>query len=230
MLQQAETIIKSIANETDRVMLFHSASGKDSIALLDLMAPHFSEVVCVYMYVVKGLSHIARYVKYATDRYSNVRFIEVPHFALPSYHQIGFMGCEEIPNQRKLRLRDIDDKLKAHLGIEWSFYGFKQSDSLNRRLMLRGYDEEAINRDSNKCYPLSVYKNRDILHYIDRHHLIQPERYGLAQSSGTSIQDVEYLLFLREHYPSDLAKVLQVFPLVERFLFEYDYAKTITTE
>jgi hypothetical protein len=36
MLEKAQLIADEIAKRTDEVILFHSASGKDSIALLDI--------------------------------------------------------------------------------------------------------------------------------------------------------------------------------------------------
>ena len=38
-----------MAERTDKCLLFHSATGKDSIVMLDLVAPYFKEVVCVYI-------------------------------------------------------------------------------------------------------------------------------------------------------------------------------------
>lgn len=100
---------------------------------------------------------------------------------------------------------------------------------MNRRVMLRTYQDEAINEKNKKVYPLSTYKNTDIIEYIKAEKLITPEKYGNSQSSGTDITDMNYLLFLRNHYPNDLKKVIDEFPLVERKLYEYDYetAKTI---
>ena len=45
MLDKAIAITDEIAKRTDEVILFHSASGKDSIALLDICAPRFKRVV-----------------------------------------------------------------------------------------------------------------------------------------------------------------------------------------
>ena len=73
-MKKAIDIIKAVAKKTDRVILFHSASGKDSIALLDLISPYFKEIVCVYMYVVKDLSHINRYINYACKKYPNMKY------------------------------------------------------------------------------------------------------------------------------------------------------------
>lgn len=226
MMKKAIDIIKTIASKTDRVILFHSASGKDSIALLALISPYFKEIVCVYMYVVKDLSHINRYINYACNKYPNVNYIQIPHFALYSYRRIGYMGCVKNEKQKLYNMAQLTDIVREKYNIDWAFFGFKQSDSMNRRLMLRTYDMNGINKVQKKCYPLSEYKNKDVLAYIDQTELIRPESYGgKQQSSGTDITDINYLLFLRSEYPDDLQKVINEYPLVERKLFEYDYER-----
>lgn len=226
-MQYATSAIKKIASLTDRAILFHSASGKDSIALLDLMHPHFKEIVCVFMYTVKDMEHIGRYISWATNRYSNAHFVQIPHYSVFSYIKVGFMGCTKNPKQRKYTLEQLTDEVRNRTGIDWAFFGFKQSDSLNRRLMLRGYEDEAINRKTMKCYPLSKYKNADILRYIDDHYLIHPEKYGGEhQSAGCDITDINYLLYLRQNFPNDLQRLLNAYPLAERILFDNDNKQT----
>lgn len=222
-MTHAKAIISQVANQTNRAILFHSATGKDSIALLELMAPHFKEIICVYMFIVPGLSHINRYISYATNRYPNIKFFQVPHFALSSYYRNGYMGCPVVEGQKLISFADLTESVRSQTGVDWAFYGFKKSDSMNRRLMLMGYREEAINDAQRKCYPLSGYLNREVLEYIDRQELVRPESYGKGQSAGTNITDIDYLLFLRDNYPEDLKRVLQCFPKVERILFEHDY-------
>lgn len=219
----ATSAIKKVASETDRAILFHSASGKDSIALLDLMHPHFKEIVCVFMYTVKDMEHIGRYIGWATRKYDNARFVQIPHYSVYSYIKVGFLGCDKNPKQRKYTLEQLTDEVRKRTGVTWAFYGFKQSDSLNRRLMLRGYEEEAINRKTEKCYPLSRYKNPDILRYIEDNNLMRPESYGGEhQSAGCDISDLHYLLYLRENFPKDLQRLFAAYPLAERILFEHD--------
>lgn len=228
-MDEAIRIISQVADSTDRVILFHSASGKDSIALLDLMHPYFKEVVCVYMYVVKGLSHINRYLNYASNKYPNTRFVQTPHFGVYSDIKTGYMGHAKNEKQKLYSMAQITDTVREKYGIDWAFFGFKQSDSMNRRLMLRTYKDSAINEAQKKCYPLSSYKNADVLGYIERRGLIKPERYGKGQSAGTSISDVNYLLWLRNNFPDDLKKVISKYPMVERLLFEHDY-ESVETE
>lgn len=219
-------MIHYVAERTDRVILFHSASGKDSIALLNLIAPYFKEIVCVYMYVVKDLSHINRYINYACKKYRNVKHVQIPHFGVYSYRRVGYMGCVKNEKQKLYNMAQLTDIVRGKYNIDWVFFGFKQSDSMNRRLMLRTYEMNGINVAQKKCYPLSEYKNSDVLAYIGRSGLVKPEMYGgNYQSSGTDITDINYLLFLRKEYPDDLKKVLFEYPLVERKLFEYDYER-----
>lgn len=229
MLTRARQIIEQIAQKTNKVILFHSMSGKDSIALLHLLHPHFDQITCVFMYVVKDLEHIARYMHYINKKYPKARIIQIPHFAVFSYIKTGHLGHRQNEKQRLYNLADLTDNIREKTAIEWAFFGFKQSDSMNRRVMLRTYQEQAINEKNKKVYPLSTYKNNDIIEYIKAEKLITPEKYGNSQSSGTDINDLNYLLFLRNHFPNDLKKVIAEFPLVERKLYEYDYerAKTI---
>lgn len=228
MLTRAQQIIEQIAQKTNKVILFHSMSGKDSIALLHLLYPHFEQITCVFMYVVKDLEHITYYMHYINKKYPKARIIQIPHFSVFSYIKTGHLGHRQNEKQRLYNLSDLTDNIREKTNIEWAFFGFKQSDSMNRRVMLRTYQDEAINEKNKKVYPLSTYKNNDIIEYIKAEKLITPEKYGNSQSSGTDINDLNYLLFLRNHFPNDLKKVIAEFPLVERKLYEYDYETTKT--
>ncbi len=215
-LKRAREIIDDVSKETDSILLFHSLSGKDSIVLLDLCYKKFKRVIVVFMYLVKDLEHIMRYYNYAKAKYPNIEFVQVPHYALFNYIKTGYMGIKQNTKQRQWTLADITDKLREKLGVEWACYGFKQSDSLNRRLMLRSYTDgkEAINWKTKKFYPLSTYKNKEIMDFILDHRLKNPEVCGTnKQSSGVDIEDVEYQKYLKELFPEDLEKIYKVFPM-----------------
>lgn len=221
MLERAKDVINDIAQQTDSVLLFHSLSGKDSIAMLDLLYGKFKRIVCVYMYLVKGLEHQLIYRDYAIRKYPGIEFVQVPHYGVYSYIKTGYMGMEKNEKQRKWTLSDITDKLRERYGIEWACYGFKQSDSLNRRLMLRSYADgkEAICWKSKKFYPLSTYYNRDVLEYISRNHLKTPQHYGASgQSSGLALDDPQLYRWLGQHYPRDLERIYQTFPMARSVL------------
>lgn len=215
MLERAKDIIDTIAKETDTIILMHSLTGKDSIAMLDLCYPKFKRIVCVYMYVVPNLRYVRTYYNYAIKKYPNIEFYQVPHYAEFSYRKRGALGREGNPKQREWRLTDIIDKLCTQFGIEWACLGFKQSDSLNRRLMLRSYKDgkEAINWKTKRFYPFSTYKNGDILNYIKENQLKRPNAFEKGQqNSYDDITNRNFLLFLKNNYPDDLQKIYEQYP------------------
>lgn len=224
MLERAKEIVNDIAKETDSVILFHSLSGKDSIVLLDLLYGKFKRIVCVYMYVVPNLSHTNRYLTYALTKYPGIEFIQVPHYGYYSMVKSGFLGCTKNEKQRQWSLSDITEKVKESTGIEWVCYGFKQSDSFNRLLMLRQYEKLAISRKTKKFYPLSTYNNKAVLKYISENHLKSPENYGdkSSQSCGADISSPEYQVYLRDNFPEDLEKIYKVFPMAKLILIKYE--------
>ena len=109
-------------------------------------------------------------------------------------------------------------------GISYSFYGMKQSDSMNRCLMLRGYGNEAIS-NTNKVYPLSKWKKSDVMAYIKAKKLPEPISYNKNKSQGLTFSP-EVFDYLRRHYPQDLDKIYCVWPLARNILLRYDAEKT----
>lgn len=120
-----------------------------------------------------------------------------------------------------MRLKDIDESLRLSTGINYSFFGMKKADSLNRRVMLMGYDNQAINYKTGKVYPLSNWKNGDVLKYLKLNKLPDPIQYGKKASNGVGF-NIECFLYLREHYPNDLKLIFKTFPQSEQILYEYD--------
>lgn len=108
-------------------------------------------------------------------------------------------------------------------GISYSFYGMKQSDGMNRCLMLRGYENEAIS-NTNKIYPLSKWKKSDVMAYIKAKKLPEPISYNKNKSQGLTFLP-EVFDYLRQHYPQDLEKIYKVFPLSRNILLRYDAEK-----
>ena len=222
-------IIKQLSEKTDRVILFHSGTGKDSIMLADLLSKHFEEVVCVFMYLVKGLEYENRYIKWTEKKYPNLKFIQTPHYALPSFIRNGYLGIEKIDKFPKTSIKQIDEKIRKSTGIEYSIYGFKKVDGITRRLMLNDLSD-GIHPKTKKCYPLKDLKNSDVLNYIKDNNLIEPFNYGTTKpSSGCDISTPEFQDYLRKNYPSDLEKIYRQFPLAPTILFKYDnYGKNKT--
>lgn len=219
-MYHAISCIKKVAQQTNEVILFHSGAGKDSIALLDLCSPYFKRVICVYMYMVKDLEHINKYIIWAKKKYPNAEFIEVPHYALSQYIRDGYLGCKKNPKQRVYQLNHIAKMVKTNTNVDWVIYGMKQSDSMNRRIQLRTYEDEMIYSNTKSAYPLSKYKNKDVLAYIKYKKLPPPIIYGKGQSQGANPSNIPFLYYCKTYFPNDYQKIIKEFPASERILFE----------
>lgn len=86
---------------------------------------------------------------------------------------------------------------------------------------------DGIHPKTNKCYPLKDLKNSDVINYIRENDLIEPFNYGTTKpSSGCDISTPEFQDYLSVHYPNDLKKIYNQFPLAEAILFKYrEYGK-----
>lgn len=222
MLVNATQALLSLKNNCKSVILFSSLTGKDSILLTHKCAEIFDNVIVIYMYVVKGYVHIEKWKNYYESTYKNVKIYEVPHYCLGSYIKSGYLGIKKDAKQKKYTLSDIDKFVKAKFNIEWSVYGMKNSDSLNRGLMLKSYRDNIYCDATKKCYPIATYRNKDVLKEIENLGLPNPIKYSNLKSQGQDIYDVNFLIWLRNNYPSDLKLTIEKFPFCEQLIYEYD--------
>lgn len=214
--------IKYIRARTNECILFHSATGKDSILLLDLLAKSFDKVVCVFMYMVDGLEYENKYIEYAEKKYDNVMFFKTPHFALYSFIKNGHLGIKKNISIPNMTISKIDKLVKCKFNIEYSFYGFKKVDGITRRMMLKDLHNN-VSEKTKKAYPLANLTNNNVLDLINHFQLIQPFNYNkLKPSSGCDISDPIFLSYMEKKYPNDLRKIIDTFPSCEVILFKYN--------
>ena len=215
-VEQANRYIDLIRVKSNEALLFLSL-GKDSLVLLDLIYPKFDRIVCVFMYFVKNLEHINRWINWTKAKYPKIEFVQVPHWNL-TYILRGGLYCVPNPKIKLLKLADVVSAMRLKYGIYYTFLGMKKADGMNRRLMLKGYvgyENEGL------CYPLADWTQKDILAYMKQKGLPEPVRYSKKASGGVGF-NLDCFLWLRENYPQDLNKIIQTFPMSERILFEYD--------
>ena len=93
---------------------------------------------------------------------------------------------------------------------------------MNRRIKLRLYELEAIST-TNNVYPLSNWRDGDVLNYIQRNKLPKPINYGKKKNRSVGVFfDTDVFVWLRQNYPDDLEKILKAYPLSQKLLFDYD--------
>ena len=216
-IQDTYRFISNVSEESDSCILFLSL-GKDSLVLLDLIYPKFDRIVCVFMYFVKDLEHINRWINWVKAKYPKIEFVQVPHWNL-TYILRGGMYCVPNPKVKLLKLADVINSMKLKYGIEYVFLGMKKADGMNRSLMLKGYQpNDYIN--NGLCYPLAEWTQKDILTYMKQKGVPQPIRYSLKASSGVGF-NLDCMLWMEKFFPQDLQKIYKVFPMCERVLWEY---------
>ena len=209
--------IDAIRAKSDSAILFCSL-GKDSLVLLDLIYPKFNRIVCVFMYFVKDLEHINRWIGWVKAKYPKIEFVQIPHWNL-SYILRGGLYCVPQPKVKLIKLADVVKAIRLKYGIHHVFLGMKKADGMNRRLMLKGYQENDYENEGF-VYPLADWTQKDILAYMKQHNLPESGRYSIKASSGVGF-NLDCFLWLEKHYPQDLQKIYKVFPLAERILWEY---------
>lgn len=216
-LASANSVIDAVAEKTDTVLLMCSL-GKDSIVTLDMIYPKFKRIVCVFMYFVKGLEHVERWVRWCKARYPNIEFVQIPHWNLTYILRCG-MYCPAQPKIKLLKLADVIKSLRLRYGIHYCFLGMKKADGMNRNLMLKGYEERNY-ESGGMVYPLADWNQREVMAYMRHHGLPEPVRYSLKASSGIGF-NTDCLTWLEKNFPQDLQKIYDTFPLCERELWEH---------
>ena len=62
-------MVIDMAREQTKDCIVMMSLGKDSIVTLDLLYDKFERIVCVFMYLVKDLEHIQRWINWLKARY-----------------------------------------------------------------------------------------------------------------------------------------------------------------
>lgn len=217
LLDETYKTIDSIRQKSDACLLFLSF-GKDSLVLLDLIYPRFDKIVCVFMYFVKDLEHIERWVKWTKAKYPKIDLVQVPHWNLTYILKSG-MYCVPNPKVKLLKLADVVNSMRLKYGIDYVFLGMKKADGMNRRLMLKGYESNGY-ENNGMVYPLADWTQKDILAYMKQKSLPEPVRYSKNASGGVGF-NLECFLWLEKNFPEDLDKIYRAFPMSRRILFEH---------
>ena len=216
-LQEAQQVIAGVRQKSDTCIIMCSL-GKDSLVTLDLVYPHFDRVVCVFMYFVKGLSHIDNWIRWVKKKYPKVEFMVVPHWNL-TYILRGGLYCVPNPKVKLLKLADVIKAVRMKTGAYYTFLGMKKADGMNRNLMLKGYEAQ---ENGGLVYPLASWTQRDVKAYMRMKRLPQPVLYGNKASNGLGF-NVDCFTWIQKHYPQDLQKIYKAFPMSERILLEEKY-------
>lgn len=228
--QETMSIIRSVRKQTGTAVLFYSAGGKDSIALLDMLAKEFVRVICYYMYLIPNLDHVQPYIRWAETHYGNVEVRKIEHFQMDYFRKGGYF-CDADPrfqlpkkDPNALRVRkigDIEQWVREQTGIKFAFSGMKGQDGYMKRMRLKRFAHTGYITEKGMVYPLATWTNKEVLQYICSKNLIKPFVYGDGVSQGFTIT-LDVLTLLKAYYPKDYRRTLEVFPYAETLIFDYE--------
>ena len=77
---------------------------------------------CVFMYLVKDLEHIQRWINWLKARYPKIEFEQIPHWNT-TYNLHYGVYCVPNPKVKVLNLSMVVKALKKRFGIEYVFFG-----------------------------------------------------------------------------------------------------------
>lgn len=226
-LEDAKRLLHEVHAKTGKVIVGLSG-GKDSLVTLDLAVREFgsANVSCFFMYLVKGLRCVETGIRWCERRYK-VEVLRFPHWRLGlAYKYATYMphrhGADE---WRDMRQVDIEQAARAKTGHEWLAYGHRMADSIERVGMLSkisGFD--LVGR---RVYPLWRWNEAAVVSYLRARKIPMPPKLTILKRSMTGVNFQEdTLLAIRERYPDDYARIVEVFPYLPAKLARFEMKKT----
>ncbi|HOJ03293.1 MAG TPA: phosphoadenosine phosphosulfate reductase family protein [Bacteroidota bacterium] len=197
-----------------QAILVSFSGGKDSLVCMDLATDVFGRgnVVGYFMYFVRGLSYETKQLDYARKRWG-VEILQYPHPDLALAIKTGAYRFAPEPKRKLFKLKDVERRVRIDTGLHWIVNGARQADSRDRCVMLRTYEDEAIYEKGGRVFPISKWKDREVLAYMKHHRIPVPQVFkGNVKMSGTGLGG-RALAAIMEQYPEDYRKILKVFPL-----------------
>lgn len=230
---QTMRIIRSVREKTDTAVLFYSAGGKDGIALLDMLAKTFNKVICYYMYLIPNLDHIQPYIKWAVKNYTNVEVRQIEHYQKDIIDKCGFFKDKDEAYslsknnplaKRVRRIGDIEQFVREETGIQYAFSGMKGVDGYMKRMRLLTFKKRngTFITDKGMVYPLALWTNAEVLHYIQAKNLIRPFVYNKNDVSQGFDINLQTMLLMRKRFPNDYIRILNEFPYSRKLIYDYE--------
>lgn len=222
MPPSASAILRRVREITDHVAVGVSC-GKDSTAALALCRSAFPHVSAFFGYMVPGLSFQERYLAYLERKFS-VSIRRVPHCDLGRWIRSGVYRPITRASLKAPVLTSAEwfDWLRAELGAEWIVLGGKAADNVHRNGRLHrcgGVDERR-----REVYPVAFWKDRAVLAFLKMQGIALPPDYRFGAES-LRLQSAQGLRAIRDQYPADWRKVLEVFPYAETRILRDDFAR-----
>lgn len=176
------------------------------------------------MYLVDGLECVEAPLRTICHRYG-VPLHKVPHFDLARFLKHAVYAPHRngaAHHIRELRFVDVEALAKKRAGIGWTALGHRATDSLERNAMLKRLG--GIDPKAGRVYPIWQWKPRDVYAYIRTNRLPVAPQLVRGSTDGVNLYPAT-LRALRDRYPDDYRKILEVFPYAEAGIVRDEFRK-----
>lgn len=220
--------IKEVAKRQDKTLLAFSC-GKDAVAAWLAIREHFDEVVPYYLYLVPDLDFVNESIDYY-ERYFGTKIVQLPH---PSVHRMLNNFVFQPPQNCKVieqaGLPDFDYlDIQAVMCERYNLPkktlvadGVRAADSPMRRVAINTHG--SISYKQLKYHPIWDWKKADLVECFKKHNVKLAVDYKIFGRSFDGI-DLRFLYLIREHFPRDYQKILNLYPLADLEVFRWECA------
>lgn len=226
-LSGAETI-KEVAKRQNKSLLAFSC-GKDAVATWLAIREHFDEIVPYYLYLVPDLEFVNESIDYY-ERYFGTKIVQLPH---PSVHRMLNNFVFQPPQNCKVieqaglpdfEYLDIQAVMCERYNLPKKTLvadGVRAADSPMRRVAINTHG--SISYKQLKYHPIWDWKKADLVECFKKHNVKLAVDYKIFGRSFDGI-DLRFLYLIREHFPRDYQKILNLYPLADLEVFRWECA------
>lgn len=223
--------IKEVAKRQDKTLLAFSC-GKDAVATWLAIREHFNEVVPYYLYLVPDLDFVNESIDYY-ERFFGTKIVQLPH---PSVHRMLNNFVFQPPQNCKVieqaGLPDFDYlDIQAVMCERYNLPkktlvadGVRAADSPMRRVAINTHG--SISYKQLKYHPIWDWKKADLIECFKKHNVKLAVDYKIFGRSFDGI-DLRFLYLIRQHFPKDYQKILDLYPLADLEIFRWECANGI---
>jgi hypothetical protein len=202
----------------DTAILSFSA-GKGSVACWLQMRRRFKRVIPFYLELIPGLEFVEEGLRYY-ETFFGEPIIRIPHPSL--WRWLGNLIFQP-PERRQViedaRLprygyEDVENHIRAVVGIPAAFVGIgsRTADSPNRLANIKRFG--ACNYRRRSFFPVYDWKINDIVREFRAAGVGLPVDYDMFGRSFDGL-DYRFVQPIRDRYPEDYRRILDLFPLAE---------------
>ncbi len=223
-----EEIVRQVRRETGPKTLLAFSAGKDSIAAALAIRDVFEEVIPIYFYAVPDLEFVEESLSfYERTLFNGRRILRLPHPSLYRLlnamvfqppHRAPVIEAADLP---EFTYKEVHDLVREQHDAKGALCatGIRAADSQMRHVSIQSHG--AILRTKGEYFPVWDWNKDRLVKELAKNKIQLSPEYQIFGRSWDGF-DARFMIPMREHYPRDYARVLEMFPLAEAEVFRFE--------